>query len=106
MTLNKRRGETEILEYPPDAIGSGNAVVASAGTAVQLSATSTPTKRVYITAKVGNTGTIWVGSSGVADGTEIPLTNLSSMTIDIDNLTKVYIDSDQSNDAVGYTYVV
>ena len=88
----------------PSGMGSGNKTVTTAGTAVQL-ASSTVSKKVFITAKTANTSTIWVGGSNVANGTGIPLLALQSEIFEIDNLSKIYIDSQVNGEGVTYTYV-
>jgi len=107
MTLNKRRGETEILEYPPDTIGDGSKDVATAGSAVQLTATATPCKLINIFAKAGNTGNIFVGSSTVSSSRGMVLEQARSTDwFPIDDVSKVYIDAANNNDGVQYAFVV
>jgi hypothetical protein len=92
---------------PATSIGSGRKTVTTAGTAVTL-ASSTPAKRVTITALDTNTGVITVGGSGViaASGTRtgVPLSAGDSYELDIDNLSKVYIDATVSGEGVSFTY--
>lgn len=92
----------------PSTIGDNRKVVASAGTAEALAA-STACKSVVITAETDNTGTISVGGSTVvaALGTRrgTPLGAGESVAIDIDNLSKVFIDATVTGDGVTYTYL-
>lgn len=91
----------------PSSLGNGRKTVASAGTAEALAA-STSCKSVTVTAETDNTGVISVGGSGViatlATRTGTPLNAGDSFTLEIDNLSKVYIDTTVSGDGVTYTY--
>ena len=93
----------------PSTISEGRKVVASAGTAEALGA-STTVKEVMITAETNNTGMITVGGSGVIaaaatrEGT--PLYPGDSAIIQIDDLASVYIDSTVNGDGVTYIYKV
>jgi hypothetical protein len=91
----------------PSSIGDGRKVVAAAATAETL-AVSTACKTVVITAETDNTGVISVGASDVvaalATRKGTPLNAGDSVSIDIDNLSKVYLDTTVSGDGVTYTY--
>ncbi|GAI10515.1 unnamed protein product [marine sediment metagenome] len=82
--------------------------VATAGTRVPLAAASTPCKLVVITAETNNTGNITVGGNTVvaAEATRVgtPLAAGDSYGFNIDNLTKVYIDSTVNTDGVTFDY--
>src|SRR3990167_4129319 len=81
-------------------IGDGSKDVTTAGTRVQLSATSVACKKVHIQAKVGNTGSIYVGGSTVASTRGIELLPLATITLTISNLNLVYIDSSVNGEGV------
>lgn len=85
-------------------LGDGSKNVTSAGTRVQLSTTSIPCKWVIITAKVGNTGTIYIGGITIATGRGKPLVNLQEIMIDINDVSKVWMDADTSSDGVTFCY--
>lgn len=92
----------------PDAIGDGLKLVTTAGTRETLAA-STAIHSVTITAKQTNTGTVVVGGSTVvaASGATrrgVPLNAGDSITIDIDNLSKIYLDVTVNGEGVTYTY--
>lgn len=89
----------------PSIIGDGTATVTTAGTRVQLSATSVPCRYVIIIGNTGNTGKIYVGGITIATARGRPLNQEQSEKIDIDNLNKVYIDADNNSDGCSYTYV-
>lgn len=88
-------------------IAHGVTTVTTAGTDVVL-AGSTACKRALIQSQTDNTGLIAVGATGVdateATGTGIILYPGDSVTIDIDNLADVFIDSTVSGEGVRYTY--
>ena len=90
-------------------LGHGRKVVTTAGTDVVLAAT-TPAKLVIIQAETDNTGIIVVGSSGVdwtlASRTGVALSAGEAVTLEINNLTNVYIDAAVSGDGVTYTYLI
>lgn len=97
-----------IKSYPYSTIVDGRKTVTTAGTAEALVASSTVCKKVVISALEGNTDAIVVGSSTVvaAAGTRrgLPLTPLSSVTIEIDDVNKIYIDSVVSGEGVSFVY--
>lgn len=93
----------------PTSIGDGLKAVTTAGTAEAL-AGSTACKSVTITAKSGNTGTVVVGGSTVvaavgATRRGTPLAANQSMSLDISNLSLIFLDVTVSGEAVSYTYV-
>lgn len=87
---------------------SGRKFVTTAGTAVQLAA-STAIESVAITAETDNTGYIVVGDSAVvaalATRKGTPLSAGDTMSIDTDDLADVYIDATVSTDGVTFTAV-
>ena len=88
-------------------IGHGVTTVTTAGTDLVLAA-STVAKLVIIQAQTDNTGLIAVGATGVdatiATGTGVALYAGESVTLPVDNLTDIYIDSTVSGEGVRYTY--
>lgn len=105
MKIGKNRNEEEVLPRIPETIGDGSKTVTTAGTRVQLTSTETPCFYIIVTALVANIGTIWVGGSTVASGRGIPLVALQSCRIDIDDISKVYIDSTVNGEGVSYGYL-
>ena len=89
-------------------IGNGRATCASAGTANVISATTSPCKVVVFTAETDNTGAIALGGSAVdetlASRSGTPLLAGDSMSMEIDDISKVYIDSAVTGDGVTFTY--
>ena len=84
---------------------SGNKNVASAGTAEPLAATATKIISVTVKAKRGNTGNIYVGDSGVSSANGFILTRGEAISLDIDDLNKVYIDADTTSEGVTFISV-
>lgn len=86
-------------------VGDGSKDVAAAGTREALSSSSISCRYVIVTAKAANTDTIWLGGATVAAGRGRPLVALQSEKIDIDDVSKVYIDAAVSSEGVTYAYV-
>lgn len=89
--------------------GDGRTTVATAGTPVQLSGTSTNCRRVTIQAERNNTGYIAVGLSNNIDaavGSERGAQLAAGDAIDVymSNLNKIWIDSTVNGDGVTYIY--
>lgn len=89
-------------------IGDGRKTVAAAGTPEALSATSVKCRKVDITALSSNAEIVVVGGSTViaASGTRrgIPLEANDSYSLEIDDLSKVYLDATSNGDGVSFTY--
>src|SRR3954465_8145649 len=85
----------------------GRKTVTTAGVPVQLSTTATRIGSVAITAETDNTGLIVVGDSNVvaalAPRKGTPLSPGDTVTLDIAQLTTVYIDSTVDTDGVTFT---
>lgn len=96
---------TEESTGPATSIGDGSKNVTTAGTRVQLSATSIPCKYVIVVALSTNTNNIYVGGSTIAAGRGRPLLSLQAEKIDINDVSKIYIDADTDGEGVSYTYV-
>jgi len=95
------------VDHTTTGIGHGVKIVTTAGTDVVL-AESTAAKWVTIQAQTDNTGLIAVGGSGVdateATGTGVALAAGESITLPIDNLADIYIDSTVNGEGVRFTY--
>ena len=89
---------------PYSIVGSGVQTVTTAGTRVALAST-TAIKSVTVRAKSVNTGLIYVGSSIVESSNGFQLSSGETVSIDIDNLSKVYIDSAVNGEGVSYVYL-
>jgi len=82
-------------------VGAKN--ITTAGTPERISETSIPIKCIVIKAKSANTGLMYVGNS---DTTELfELNAKESITIPINDVNKVWIDSAVNGEGVVYAYV-
>lgn len=95
------------VNHSVGSIGHGVKTVTTAGTDVVLGSTTT-IKWVVVQSQTDNTGLISVGGSGVdateATGTGIILYPGESVTLHVDNLDDIYIDSTVNGEGVRYTY--
>ncbi len=96
------------VDHASTGVGSGRKVVTTAGTRVTL-ASSTVARTVLIAAETDNTGVIVVGSAAgviavLATREGVPLSAGESLSLPIDNLADVGIDSTVSTDGVTYVY--
>jgi len=93
----------------PSTIVDGRKTVVAAGTAEKLVATATACRQVTITALLTNNDYVVVGSSTVvaASGTRrgIPLVAGQSITMDIDDVSKIYIDAVVTGEGVSFMYL-
>jgi len=95
-----------LLENVGYSMSVGRTVVTTAGVPVQLSTSTARVGSVSITAETDNTGIIVVGDSNVvaalATRKGLPLSAGDSVTLDIAQLSAVYLDSTVSTDGVTY----
>lgn len=89
---------------PYTVVGSGKTSVTTAGTRVALAA-STAVKSITIRALATNTGLIYVGSSSVSSSNGFQLSSDETVSLDLDNLNKVNIDSAVNGEGVTYIYL-
>lgn len=98
------------LDNPGGSLVCGRKVVTTNGTAVQLSTTSTPIIAVAIQAETDNTNPVTVGASDVvgalATRKGIALAAGASITLNVDNLTDVWLDCITNGEGVTYMAVV
>lgn len=97
------KGDTTLV---PHTLGNAIVNVTTAGTRVQLTATSTPILSVVIKAKTANTGTIYVGNSAVSSSNGFVLLAGDTVSIEIDDLSKIYLDASVNGEGITYLYVV
>lgn len=90
-----------VLETAPTTIYNGKTTVTTAGTRVVLAA-STTVKSVTIKALAANTGTIYVGDSSVASTNGFQLAAGDTVSLDLNNLNTVNIDSSVNGEGVTY----
>lgn len=89
---------------PYTVLGNNKQTVTTAGTRVQL-ASSTSTKTITIRALSTNTGFIYVGNIGVSASNGFQLSKDETVSLDLDNLNKIYIDSSVNSEGVTYIYL-
>lgn len=84
---------------PPSAALNGKTTVTTAGARMALGA-ATAIKSVAVKAGTSNTGTIYLGNSNVSSSNGAELSAGETAAIDIDDLSKVYIDASSNNQYV------
>jgi hypothetical protein len=89
----------------PDSLGSGQKTISVAGTAEAIVGSSTECVSVTIKALAGNTGNVYVGKSTVNSSNGLVLAAGDSVSFDIDNLNRVYIDVDTNGEGISFLYV-
>ena len=86
----------------PTAVYSGQKNVTTAGTRVALASTQTLVSGVTIKAKIGNTGSIYVGGSGVTSSNGYILAAGDTVFVEVSDLATVYFDSQNNGEGVSY----
>lgn len=89
---------------PATIVGNGKTTVTTAGTSVVL-ASSTSIVSVTVRALSSNTNKIYVGSSSVSSTNGFQLSPQETVSLDINNLNKVYIDADTNGEGVTWIYL-
>lgn len=89
---------------PYSIVGNGQTTVTTAGTPVQL-ASNTATTSITIRAFASNSGKIYIGTVGVTSSTGFILSSDETVSIDLDNLDKIYLNSDNNGEGVSYIYL-
>jgi len=89
--------------------GEGVATVATAGTAVPLSATSKLVRNISIQSASGNTGSIYQGGSGIGNGASegvelVPLSSRDPLKLAYADLADIYINADNDSDKAIFAY--
>jgi hypothetical protein len=97
-------GAVTTSEVLPTAVSSGRVVVSTAGTRVQL--TTFSCKSVVIKALPTNSGVIFVGNSTVASSNGFVISASESVSLDIDNVNHVWIDSATNGDGISFMGIV
>lgn len=92
-----------VLIKPFTIVGNGVQTVPTAGVSVQL-ASSNATQTVTVRAFATNTGKIYVGSSTVSSANGFQLSPQETISLDIANISSIWIDADVSGEGVSYIY--
>ncbi len=92
-----------------NSFGSGRKTSSTPGTAVPLAPSVTPCRKVVVTAFAGNTDAVYIGGTNVSgvSGQEkgILLTGIGMTTIEINDLSKIWMDVVSSGDGVSFSYI-
>ena len=94
-------GLSKVLVAGLPAVYTGKKTVPTAGTPVVLAAAQ-PVTSVTVKALSTNTGTIYVGNSAVASTNGFQLAKSDSVSLDILDLSTVWIDSSVNGEGVTY----
>lgn len=86
-----------------EGVGDGTKTVTSAGTREQL-AVDTPCLKVRITAKITNTGHIYIGGSTVDSTRGEILFPTQKAEFEVSNLNLLYLDAQNNGEGVTYIY--
>lgn len=100
---NKTTASGGSTDTTPTTYGSGQATVTTAGTQVQLA--SNGCKSVTVKAKTTNTGNIFVGDLSVDSSTGFILSAGESLSLDISNTDKLWIDSSIDAQGISFAFV-
>ncbi len=93
-------GDVEVKGHASIGHGSNTDIDTSA----EALTSSTACKHVDIMATIGNSGIVYVGGSGVSATTGVALYPGDVYSIDIDNLSSIYVIGSANNQAVQFTY--
>lgn len=89
----------------PKSIGDGSQTVTTAGTRVQLIVASTPCRYVYVTGLPTNTDLIWLGGVTVAAGRGVPLIASQFQRFEINDVSKLNMDSVVNGEGCAFAFV-
>ena len=95
---------TGVNILPYSILGNGVQTVTSAGTAVQLASTNA-IKTITIRSFSTNTGLIYVGNSSVSSANGYQLSPQETVSLDIANISTIWIDTSVSGSSVSYIYL-
>lgn len=94
-------GLSKVLVAALAAVYTGKTTVTTAGTRVVLASAQAVTS-VTVKATAANTGIIYVGNSTVAAANGFPLAASESVSLDITDLSTVWIDSSANSQSAAY----
>lgn len=97
-------GAGNVTVIVPTTITTGQKNI-TAGTAIALSDTSVSIQGVVIIANSGNTGNVFVGDSGVDSSNGAIVPPGAALPLDIDDLSKVFVDGENTDDGVSFLAV-
>lgn len=85
-------------------VGNGKTTVTTPGTAVQVAST-TAIGSITVKALASNAGKIYVGTSSVSSSNGFQLAAGDSVSLDINDPSKVWLDADNAGEGVTYIYL-
>ena len=110
MSLETIEATIEKSINPVTEIHDGRKVVTTAGTRVCLVNASTPCLCAVITGETDNTNPVTIGSATVVGALltrqGIPLSAGQALVLEIDDLSKIYLDSITNGEGVTFIYLV
>jgi hypothetical protein len=93
---------TSAVVTPPTTIYNGAKTVTTHGTAVALASSQAIESAVVVRAALANTGTIYVGNSGVTSANGLQLAAGDAVTLAVANLATVFIDASADTQSVTF----
>src|SRR3990167_10621960 len=90
---------------PASSVGSGQKNGLVSGTSVVLGS-STSILSVTVKANDDNQGIVFIGNSGVNQNNGYQLSTGDTVSMDIDNVTDIYVTSTTGTNGVSYIYIV
>ncbi len=85
-------------------ITPGKAVIASSNVAVALSSGLQGCIKIDITALDTNAGPVYIGGPGITAAQGVQLSPTQKLTLDVDNVNKVYLIGAGVGDGVSFSY--
>lgn len=98
-------GSLWVPETIPATVTTGKVTVTTAGTRVELIGSTTAIQSVTVKALSTNSGTIYVGNSGVSSSNGFQLAAGDTISLDLVDLSTVYIDASANTQSVTYLAV-
>lgn len=89
----------------PATVTTGKVTVTTAGTRVEIIGSATPIQSVTIKALAANTGAIYVGNSGVTSSNGFALAKGDTVSLDLVDLSTIWIDCSVNGEGVTYLAV-
>lgn len=105
---NTTKNALDVDLEPGTSIVHNQKSVATPGTAVQLTTDATAVISVTISTLPANAGNVYVGTAGVQSGNGFILSEdtVTSLTVDVDDVSDLYIDATTASDGVSWVGLV
>ena len=95
---------TGVNILPYTILGNGKITVSTPGSASALGVPTT-TASITIRALASNTGKVYVGTASVSSSNGFQLSPQETMSLDLNNLNKIWLDVDNAGEGVTYFYI-